>query len=158
MAKAGQEPPSQSTDTERPQDPNCVFCQIIHGKTDTELLYSDDHYVCFRDIHPDAPHHYQLVPKAHLPNVKFLTAEHIPVIEKMAEIGREILQQYFKGDLSDTRIGYHWPPFSSVRHLHLHILAPVSQMSFLKKNIVFRENSMNFISTEWAINYLKGKL
>lgn len=158
MAEAGEEPPPQSTAIERPQVPNCVFCRIIQGKTDTELLYSDENYVCFRDIRPDAPHHYQLIPKAHLPNVKYLTSEHIPIIEKMAEISQEILRQHFKGDLADTRIGYHWPPFSSMQHLHLHILAPVSQMSFLKKNIVFRENSMAFISTEWAINYLKGKL
>ncbi|XP_076363843.1 uncharacterized protein LOC143253611 [Tachypleus tridentatus] len=32
-------------------------------------------------------------------------------------------------------LGYHWPPFTSVKHLHLHIIFPVSEMSVLSKLI-----------------------
>lgn len=35
--------------------------------------------------------------------------------------------------LSDVSYGFHWPPFLTVRHLHMHAIAPASRMSFLSK-------------------------
>lgn len=139
---------SQSTD--------CIFCKIIAGKTETEFLYEDESFVSFKDIRPDAPHHYLVIPKSHTPNVRYLTADHIPVVEKLEEIGREVLKKQFDGDQTDCKIGFHWPPFTSVPHLHLHVLAPQSQMGLFKKTLMF--NSMAFVSTQWTINFLKGKL
>lgn len=140
------------------EDINCIFCRIGAGGTDTELLYEDQDYICFKDIHPDAIYHYLVIPKAHLPSVKYLTAKHIPILDKMEEIGREVLRERFDGDQTDSRTGFHWPPFSSVAHLHLHVLAPVSQMGFTKKHILFRKDSMAFVTVEWALKYLRGKL
>lgn len=141
--------------TERPHDPNCIFCKIVDGKTDTELLYNDDDYVCFRDIHPRAHHHYLVVPKAHLLNVKRLSADHVPVVEKMAEIGREVLQQQFNGDCSDSKLGYHWPPMIMIEHLHLHVMAPESEMSFFTRSLYF--GSLVFVNTDWTVKYLLSK-
>lgn len=31
------------------------------------------------------------------------------------------------------RLAFHWPPFFSVAHLHLHAIAPASQLSFVHK-------------------------
>lgn len=30
-------------------------------------------------------------------------------------------------------LGFHWPPFISVPHLHMHGLAPTNQMSFIAR-------------------------
>lgn len=37
--------------------------------------------------------------------------------------------------LSDVSYGFHWPPFLSVRHLHMHAIAPASRMSFVSKYV-----------------------
>ena len=140
------------------ENSSCVFCKIVRGETDTELLYEDKEFVCFRDIRPDAEHHYQVIPKTHLPSVKYLNSEHVPVIEKLEQIGNTVLQERFPDcDSSDSRMGFHWPPFSSISHLHLHVLAPVSRMGFIKKNLLFRKDSIAFVSVEWTLNNLKGK-
>lgn len=136
---------------------DCIFCDIGTGLTDTVLLYEDKDYVCFKDIKPDAPYHYLVTPRDHYPNVKYLTQKSIPMIEEMADIGSTVLKEHYTGDHSDSRTGFHWPPFSSVLHLHLHVLAPISEMSFIKRNMVFRKDSIAFVTVEWTLNYLKDK-
>ena len=39
-----------------------------------------------------------------------------------------------------SRIGFHLPPLVFVGHLHLHIIAPASQMGFLSR-LAYRDNS-----------------
>lgn len=48
-------------------------------------------------------------------------------------------------DLSDVQYGFHWPPFHSVAHLHMHAISPASQMGFVSR-MIFRPNSYWFVS------------
>ena len=145
---------TQSAD--QPQEDGCIFCRIARGETDTELLHSDNDFVCFRDRQPQTPHHYLVIPKAHIPNLKFLSTAHIPTVRRMHEIGREVLRQQ-NGNLDDYRAGYHWPPFLMVKHLHLHVLSPESQLGFLARHVVFRKDSWVFTTPESSIEYLRNK-
>uniref|UniRef100_A0A8C8H7N0 HIT domain-containing protein n=1 Tax=Oncorhynchus tshawytscha TaxID=74940 RepID=A0A8C8H7N0_ONCTS len=104
---------------------NCHF----YLNTNTSYCYCDDELVCFRDLKPGARHHYLVVPRTHVGNCKSLRKEHIPLVEKMEEMGRSVLHKKKVTDLDDIRMGLHMPPFSSVPHLHLHVIAPASQMS-----------------------------
>ncbi|MCA9749873.1 MAG: HIT domain-containing protein, partial [Romboutsia sp.] len=44
----------------------CIFCKIINGEVDTNLLYQDDNIVVFSDINPKAETHLLVVPKQHI--------------------------------------------------------------------------------------------
>lgn len=35
------------------------------------------------------------------------------------------------------RMGFHWPPFYTIGHMHLHVISPVSSMSFLSRYVAF---------------------
>ncbi|KAL1259836.1 hypothetical protein QQF64_010413 [Cirrhinus molitorella] len=88
-------------------------------------------------------------------NCKSLGKEHVPLVEKLVETGKEILQKNNVTDLSDVRFGFHWPPFCSVTHLHLHVLAPVSQMGFMSR-LVYRLNSYWFITADQLVQRLNS--
>ncbi|KAI3360404.1 hypothetical protein L3Q82_002315 [Scortum barcoo] len=116
----------------------------------------DEELSCFRDIKPGAPHHYLVVPTKHVGNCKSLSKEHVPLVQQMVEMGKEILQKNNVTDLSDVRFGFHWPPFCSVTHLHLHVLAPASQMGFMSR-LFYRLNSYWFITADQLIELLNSK-
>ena len=133
----------------------CIFCQIAAGqKPDTELLYNDEHYVCFRDIRPASRHHFLIVPIAHHPEAKYLSQEHAGMVQQMIGVGKNVLKTQ-GGNMDDCRMGFHWPPFTSVKHLHLHVISPVSEMSFFSKHLVYRPNSLAFVTHDWLLNRLK---
>lgn len=47
-------------------DPDCLFCKIVAGEIPSDKLYEDDEVFAFKDIHPQAPFHALVIPKAHL--------------------------------------------------------------------------------------------
>lgn len=137
-------------------DKKCIFCKIVNKEMGTELLHCDEELSCFKDIRPAAPHHYLVVPTKHVGNCKSLSKDHVPLIRRMVELGKEILEKNNVTDFNDARFGFHWPPFCSVTHLHLHVLAPVSQMGFMSR-LVYRLNSYWFMTADQLIELLNSK-
>ncbi|XP_072107661.1 adenosine 5'-monophosphoramidase HINT3 isoform X1 [Mobula birostris] len=132
-------------------DKKCIFCKIGSKEQPADLVHWDEQFACFRDIRPGAPHHYLVVPRKHVGNCKSLKKEHIPIVEAMVTVGKNVLLQNGIDDLSDVRLGFHWPPFCSVAHLHLHVLAPASQMGFISR-MMYRANSYWFITECQALH------
>ena len=42
---------------------DCLFCRFATGAMPTDLIWSDDEFVAFRDIAPKAPVHVLVIPK-----------------------------------------------------------------------------------------------
>ena len=134
-------------------EPNCTFCRIIMKATPAAILYEDEDFVCFRDHRPAATHHYIVIPRHHIRDPKALTREHIPMVERMVAIGQQVLSDQ-GGDMEGIRMGFHWPPFILVRHLHLHVVGPESSMGWFSRKILFRVDSFAFSSHTWIVDHL----
>jgi len=59
-----------------PADEACIFCRIVAGRIPAERVYADERLLAVRDIHPAAPTHLLLIPKAHIPTLADLLPEH----------------------------------------------------------------------------------
>ncbi|HRM55483.1 MAG TPA: histidine triad nucleotide-binding protein, partial [Ottowia sp.] len=57
-------------------DPNCLFCKIVAGQIPSKKVYEDDELLAFHDIHPWAPVHFLIIPKAHIPSMAQVGPEH----------------------------------------------------------------------------------
>ena len=57
------------------RDPNCLFCKIIQGDIPSKKVYEDELCFAFYDIDPQAPTHFLVIPKTHIPSCGPVTAE-----------------------------------------------------------------------------------
>ena len=53
----------------------CVFCAIVEGRIPSHTVYEDEKTLAFLDIHPSAPGHTLVIPKAHIARVEDLPEE-----------------------------------------------------------------------------------
>jgi histidine triad (HIT) family protein len=66
---------------------NCIFCKIVKKEIPAEIIYEDDNFLAFLDIHPQSPGHTQVIPKKHyrwvwdVPNA----GEYFEVAQKIAK-------------------------------------------------------------------------
>jgi len=54
-------------------------------------------------------------------------------------------------DPASTRTGFHWPPFNTVHHLHLHVISPIEKMSGIRKLMFPNPNNYWFVSVSIKI-------
>lgn len=134
---------------------------------------------CIKDINPASTHHYLILPKKHIRNAKELSAQDAELCEffdakivltsnasrvRSARTLRhvsddrivstvEIILERQGLDRTATRTGFHWPPFNTVHHLHLHVISPTSNMSIIKR-IMFEPNSYWFVSVRITRSYV----
>lgn len=62
---------------------DCLFCKIVAGEMDADIVHSDDHVVGFKDINPQAPHHVLFVPREHVATLDDLEEEHAPLVGRL---------------------------------------------------------------------------
>ena len=145
---------------------NCVFCEIALEAGDDDafdkekILAHNDTFMVLADLHPAARHHYLVIPKIHVKNAKELKGfEHIEMVKGMYKYGQEYLQNNASNDenLNDTLFGFHYPPFISIDHLHLHVICPASSINFTNSSL-FRKDTWYFITPERLVDLLNQNL
>jgi histidine triad (HIT) family protein len=102
---------------------NCIFCQIVAGKSPSQMLYQDERVSAFRDIHPVAPTHVLVVPNRHIASVNDLAPEDEALVGHLYTVARQIAQQ--EGiDQTGYRLIVNTGPHAGqiVFHLHLHVI------------------------------------
>ncbi len=101
---------------------NCLFCKIINGDIPSDKLYEDDDVFAFRDISPQAPTHFLVIPKKHISGPAAVDAKDEKVIGKMMRVAAEIAQQEGIGDAFRVVLNNGAGAGQTVFHIHMHIL------------------------------------
>ena len=103
---------------------DCLFCKIIAGQLPTDTIFENDHVLAFRDINPQAPAHFLVVPKKHIATVNDLQSTDSEIIGQLYLAAKDIAAQ-----LGVSENGYRCVincnagAGQTVFHIHLHVLA-----------------------------------
>jgi len=110
-----------------------VFGKILRGEIPAIVFEESPNLLAFQDRTPKAKFHALVIPKRFIPIVASLTKDDVPILQEMRDTGLALLEQYQPKafENNDYILCFHLPPFNSVDHLHLHVLAPASKMNFL---------------------------
>lgn len=100
---------------------DCLFCRIIAGEIPAATLYEDDELLAFKDISPQAPQHFLLIPKKHISGPGAISPEDEALIGRLIRIGAGLAGKLGNGQCrlvmnNGAEAG------QTVFHLHLHIL------------------------------------
>ena len=98
-----------------------LFTKIIDKEIPAEIIYEDDLCIAFKDIHPQAPVHFLVVPRKPIPRLsEAVSSDHAVLghlMLKAAEVARSQGAHEFRLVVnSGASAG------QTVFHLHLHVL------------------------------------
>lgn len=102
---------------------DCLFCKMVQGEIKPDTLYEDDHVLAFRDINPQAPVHFLVVPKQHIATLNDLEDKHAELIGLMYLAAKKIANEQGIADGGyRSLINCNSDAGQTVWHVHLHVL------------------------------------
>lgn len=98
-----------------------IFQQIIDKKIPSDILFEDDQVMAFRDIQPQAPVHFLVIPKKAIVQVDQMQEEDEQLLGHMVMVATKLAKQE---ELADYRLVMNNGSGAgqSVFHIHLHVL------------------------------------
>lgn len=100
-----------------------LFTKIINGEIPGDVVYQDDLCAALKDINPQAPHHYLIVPKKEIRSIADAEDSDKEVLGHLLLVARNLARDLGLPDDGYrlvTNIGEHGG--QSVPHLHIHLL------------------------------------
>lgn len=140
-----------------------VFGRILEGSLPALTLLENEELVSIGDKYPKAPFHALIIPKKYIESIHALDASaddcHLYLLTNMKDMAMATLQieQPAAYNNHDYLLCFHVPPFISVKHLHLHVLAPASEMQIQYRWGKFLVGSFWCTDVDEIINQLKSK-
>ena len=101
---------------------DCIFCKIVRGEIPAKKIHEDEDVLAFHDVRPQAPMHFLIIPKEHVPTLYEASMKQHKALGKMlALVGelarREGATEGFRTLINTGRVGN-----QEVYHVHMHVL------------------------------------
>ncbi len=101
---------------------SCIFCSIAKKEIPSHLIYEDEHALAFLDIHPRAPGHVLVIPKAHAETVMDLSDEAVGMFFSAVKNVDRLLVSKLKPDGVTIGINQGAASGQEVAHVHVHLM------------------------------------
>ncbi|HUC20959.1 MAG TPA: HIT domain-containing protein [Candidatus Polarisedimenticolaceae bacterium] len=98
--------------------PDCLFCKLSHDGS--ALVWENDDFAAIKDIHPKAPLHLLIMPKAHVEDFDHLGADMAPGL--IAAVQQVAAQEGVAGAYN-LQVNVGRAAGQEIDHLHVHLLA-----------------------------------
>ncbi len=101
----------------------CLFCRMVAGEIQPDVVYEDDEIMAFRDVNPQAPTHVLVIPKRHIATTNDLQPDDAELVGRMVLVAGKVA-----GDDGVDERGYrvllncNREAGQAVFHIHLHVL------------------------------------
>ena len=100
-----------------------IFSKIINKEIHADILFENDKILAFRDISPQAPVHFLVIPKKEIRTINDINEEDISLIGELFIVAKEIAK---KEGISEegyrTIFNCNEHGGQTVYHIHLHVL------------------------------------
>jgi histidine triad (HIT) family protein len=100
----------------------CVFCRIAKGEAPALNVYEDEKAVAFLDIHPSAPGHTLIIPKAHVARVEDLPENDAAALFRALHRLVGPIQVAVDASASTIGINNGRESGQEVPHVHIHVI------------------------------------
>ena len=102
---------------------DCIFCDIVAGRVQAEVLHRDEQVIVIRDINPQTPTHLLVMPTEHLDTVQEINTEKASLGGHMIVVGNDMACQEGLADKGyRLTINCGREGGQTVGHLHMHVL------------------------------------
>ncbi|KAG5847992.1 hypothetical protein ANANG_G00132140 [Anguilla anguilla] len=99
-----------------------IFSKVIDKSIPADIIYEDDKCLAFRDISPQAPVHFLVIPRTPIPRISAVEDDDAQLLGHLLVVAKNVAQK--EGLVEGYRVvindGKHGA--QSVYHLHIHVL------------------------------------
>ena len=115
---------------------DCIFCKIVRGEIPSKKVHEDEDVFAFHDVRPQAPVHFLIVPKEHVPTLYDAGMAQHRALGKMLALAGELARKEgategFRIIINTGSVGH-----QEVYHVHMHVLGgpdPLGPMLLRRK-------------------------
>lgn len=103
---------------------DCIFCKIIKKEAHAQIVFENELVTAFKDIKPDAPIHFLIVPNIHIATLNDTNPKHskflseILLTAKILAEQNQVLENSYRLVFNTNKLAC-----QSVFHIHAHFLA-----------------------------------
>lgn len=102
---------------------DCLFCKIVEGEINADVVYETESLLAFRDINPVSPVHILVIPKKHIANLAELAVEDSALMGELMQAAKKIAEAEGLSDSGyRTVMNCKEDGGQTVYHMHMHIL------------------------------------
>lgn len=102
---------------------DCLFCRMVSGELQPDVVYETDDLLAFRDINPQAPLHVLVIPKKHIATINDIESGDEALIGKLYRGAAAVAAQEGLSERGyRTIMNCNADAGQEVFHLHLHVL------------------------------------
>ena len=100
-----------------------IFLRIVRGEVPAEVIFDAPNYMCFKDVQPQAPWHYLMIPKEPIAQFGLAHKTQWPLLAGTLENGVKVLQECAPSPHGRLVINNGVGALQTVFQLHAHLLS-----------------------------------
>jgi histidine triad (HIT) family protein len=102
---------------------DCLFCKIVRGEIEAEVVHDEDEVLAFNDINSKAPVHVLVIPRQHVANLEEVGDLPDAVLKRLFVVASLVAEKLGVTENGyAVRINNGKDAGQEIFHLHLHVM------------------------------------